>query len=128
MSGANVHDSKMLEEVIDAIPEVRSGRRGRPRFRPEKVYADKGYADKGYDYARCRAALKKRGITPRIARRGVEGSERLGRHRWRVEQTQGWLNRYKRLKVRYERHADIYLAFLLIACSLICLKQLHRFC
>ena len=113
----------MLEEVIDAIPEVRSGRPGAPRFRPKKVYADKGY-----DYARCRKALHKRGIIVRIARRGVESSERLGRHRWRVEQTQGWLNRYKRLKVRYERYADIYLAFLLIACSLICLKQFHRFC
>lgn len=118
-----MHDSKMLEEVIDAIPDVRSGRRGKSRFRPAKVYADKGY-----DYARCRAALRKRGIIARIARRGVESSEKLGRHRWRVEQTQGWINRYKRLKVRYERYADIYLAFLLIACSLICLKQLHRFC
>ncbi len=113
----------MLEAVVDAVPEVRSGRRGKPRFRPKKVYADKGY-----DFARCRVALQKRNIVARIARRGVESSERLGRHRWRVEQTQGWLNRYKRLKVRYERYADIYLAFLQIACSLICLKQLHRFC
>ena len=90
LSGANVHDSKMLEAVVDAVPEVRSGRPGGPRFRPKKVYADKGY-----DYARCRVTLQKRGIIARIARRGVESSERLGRHRWRVEQTQGWLNRYK---------------------------------
>ena len=121
LSGANVHDSKMLEAVVDAIPKVRSGRAGRPRRRPKKVYADKGY-----DYARCRVSLRERGIIARIARRGIESSERLGRHRWAVERTQGWINRYRRLKIRYEQRADIYLAFLLIACSLVCLKQLMR--
>jgi hypothetical protein len=38
------------------------------------------HADKGYDFPRCRKALRKRGITPRIARRGIESSERLGRY------------------------------------------------
>ena len=112
----------MLEAVVDAIPEVRSGRPGRPRRRPKKVYADQGY---DYAYARCRVSLRERGIIARIARRGIAGSERLGRHRWSVERTQGWINRYRRLKVRYEQRADIYLAFLLIACSLICLKKLN---
>ncbi len=63
-----------------------------------------------------------------VMQRGVESSEKPGRHRWKVEQTQSWLNRYKRLKVRCKRYADFYLAFLRIPCSLICLKQLHRFC
>ena len=49
----------------------------------------------------------RKGITPRIARRGVEPSERLGRHRWVVERTLSWLNRYRRLKVRYDRRADV---------------------
>ena len=120
LSGANVHDSKMLEAMVAAIPEVRSGRAGRPRRRPNKVYADKGY-----DYARCRVSLRERGIIAHIARRGIESSEKLGRHRWSVERTQGWINRYRRLKVRYEKRADIYLAFLFITCSLICLKQLN---
>jgi transposase len=123
LSGANTHDSKMFEAAIDAIPDVRSGRRGRPRFRPEKVHADKGY-----DFAFCRAILKQRGIIARIARRGIESSERLGKHRWVVERTHSWMNRYRRLKVRYEKRADIHLAFVLIACAMICLKQLHRFC
>ncbi len=47
--------------------------RGRPRKRPKKLHADKGY-----DFPRCREALRKRGITPRIARRGIESSEKLG--------------------------------------------------
>ena len=77
-----MHDSKMLEATVDAVPLVYSGRHGAPRCRPAKLHADKGY-----DYAACRRALRKRGIVPRIARRGVDSSERLGRWRWVVERT-----------------------------------------
>ena len=80
-SAANVHDSKVLEEAVDAIEPIKRPR-GRPRKRPKKLHADKAY-----DFPRCRAALRKRGITPRIARRGIESSEKLGRHRWVVERT-----------------------------------------
>lgn len=77
-TAANVHDSKALEQAVDAISPIRGPRGcpGRLRKRPKKLHADKGY-----DYPRCRKALRKRGITPRIARRGIESSERLGRHR-----------------------------------------------
>ena len=83
---------------------------------------------KGYDFARCRKALRKRGIKARIARRGVNSSERLGRHRWVVERTLSWLNRYRRLKVRYEQRADIHQAFLDLGCALICWGYIQRFC
>ncbi len=85
-------------------------------------------ADKGYDFPRCRKALRKRGIDGRIARRGVDSSERLGRHRWVVERTLSWLNRYRRLKVRYERRADVHQAFLELGCALICWRYVERFC
>jgi transposase len=55
--------------------------------------------------------VRKRGITPRIARRGIESSEKLGRYRWIVERTLSWMNRNRRLKVRYERREDIHQAF-----------------
>jgi hypothetical protein len=51
---------------------------------------------------------------------GEESSERLGRFRWVVEHTLSWLNRFRRLKVRYERRADIHQAFLTLGCALIC--------
>jgi IS5 family transposase len=123
LSAANVHDSKLVEAALDAIPSLRRphGARGRPRKRPEKLHADKGY-----DFARCRAACRKRGIAPRIARRGVESSERLGRHRWVVERTLAWLNRFRRLTVRYERRADLHQAFLSLACALICWRFLSH--
>jgi IS5 family transposase len=123
ISGSNVHDSRMLEAAVDAIPALRLShrRRGRPRRRPAKLHADKGY-----DYPRCRQALRRRGIIPRIARRGIESSERLGRYRWVVERTLSWLNRFRRLKVRYERRADIHQAFLTLGSSLICWHTLNR--
>jgi IS5 family transposase len=123
ISASNVNDCKMLEEAIDAVPPIYNGRPGRPRQRPSKLHADKGY-----DFDFCRTALRVRGIIQRIARRGVESSERLGRHRWVVERTLAWLNQFRRLKVRYERRKDIHLAFLLLGCAMICMRQVIRFC
>jgi transposase len=123
LSGANRHDSRMLAPTLDAIPPLRSGRRGRPRRRPDKLHADKGY-----DHRRCRRECRARGIQPRIARRGIESSERLGRHRWVVERTLAWLARLRRLTVRYERRTDIHLAFTTLGCALVCLNQVRRFC
>ena len=122
LSAANVHDSRMLEIAIDAVPSI-AGPRGRPRFRPKKLHADKGY-----DYTRCRAALRARGIIARTARRGQDSSQHLGRPRWVVERTPAWLNRFRRLRVRYERRADIHQASLSLGCALICHNHLQRFC
>lgn len=112
----------MLEAMVEAIPAIRQ-KRGRPRKRPTKLHADKGYASR-----HNRQVLRKRGIIPRIARPGIESKERLGKHRWVVERTLAWLNCYRRLKVRYERRADIHQAFLTLGCALICLKFVNRFC
>jgi IS5 family transposase len=118
LSAANVHDSQMMEATVDAIPPIRQ-RRGRPRRRPTKLHGDKGY-----DFGVKRRALRARGIVPRIARRGIDSKERLGRHRWVVERTHSWLNRFRRLKVRYERDAEVHLAFLELGCALICWRFL----
>ena len=113
----------MLEPVLDAVPPIRQCA-GRPRMRPAKLHADKGY-----DFARCRRACRQRGIAPRIARRGIDSRERLGRHRWVAERTLAWFARFRRLTVRYERRADIWAAFRHLAASLICLRFAERwFC
>ena len=64
--------------------------------------------------------------TPRIARRGIDPSQRLGRHRYVVERSLAWLVGYRRLQVRYERRADILLGFLHLACAPICLHSRNR--
>ena len=60
----------------------RAGRRGRPRTRPDAVYADRGY-----DHDKYRRQVRDKGITPVIARRGAEHGAGLGVHRWVVEQS-----------------------------------------
>ncbi|GLX49266.1 IS5 family transposase [Streptomyces hygroscopicus subsp. hygroscopicus] len=113
ISAANMHDSQGLEPLVRGIPPIRS-RRGPRRRRPAKLHADKGY-----DYDRLRRWLRTRRIAPRIARKGVESSQRLGRHRWTVERTVAWPAGCRRLHRRYERKADHFLAFVGIAAALI---------
>ena len=121
LTAANVHDSKLLESLVDAVQPIRRpmGEAGRPRKRPAKLHADKGY-----DFGSTRRALRQRGITPRIARRGIESSQRLGQHRWVVERTQAWVVAFRKLAVRYDRHAATVWAFLHLAAALICLRFL----
>ncbi|WP_337192420.1 IS5 family transposase [Streptomyces sp. YIM 132580] len=121
ISAANLHDSQALIPLVKGIPPIRSCR-GRRRRKPGKLHADKGY-----DYAHLRRWLRERGITDRIARKGVEPSQRLGRrHRWTVERTMAWLAGCRRLHRRYEREADHFLAFTSIACTLICYRRLTK--
>jgi transposase len=122
VTGANRHDSAVFEDLIDAIPAIKRPR-GRPRKRPGKLHADKAY-----DIPRCRRFLRRRRIKVRIARKGVDSSARLGRHRWVVERTLAWLGQFRRLAIRYERRADIHHAFVSLACSLICYNAVQRFC
>ena len=104
LSAANVHDATHLIPLVDAIPPI-LGPRGKPG--PSRKRSSKLHADKAYDAASLRHALHSRGIMPRIARRGIDSSEQLGRYRWTVERTLAWLLGSHRLGVRYERRADI---------------------
>ena len=118
LSAANSHDSTQLLPLIDAIPSIIGprGKPGRPRKRPAKLHGDKAY-----DAAPLRRALRARAITPRIARRGIDSSERLGRYRWVVERTLSWLLGCRRLGVRYERRAGPLRGLLHLACAPVCL-------
>jgi IS5 family transposase len=85
------------------------------------------HAEKGYDYAHCRESLARRGITARIARRGIESSEKLGRHRWVVERTHAWLAGFGKLRIRFERCLDTHVALLALACAVICSRFIEQF-
>ncbi|WP_374113487.1 IS5 family transposase [Frankia sp. AgB1.8] len=118
VSGANLHDSQALVALVTGIPAIRS-RRGPRRRRPVKLPADKGY-----DFDHLRLFLRERGIVGRIARRGIESTERLGRHRWKIERTIAWLGGYRRLTIRYETNGHNFLGFLSLAAALTCWKKL----
>ena len=119
LSAANANDSTMFEAVLDDIPPILLPT-GRRRRRPGKVHTD------AYDHRRCRRYLGRRGIQPRIARRGIESSQRLGRHRWTIERTGAWLGGFRRLRIRYERDSERFYALVLLACSVICCNALQR--
>jgi transposase len=120
VSAANTNDSYALKPLIRAIPAIRS-RRGPRRRRPGKLRADKAY-----DHADLRMWVRDRGITVRIARKGIETSKKLGKHRWVIERSIAWLFGYRRLTIRYERKANHFSAFLTLAATLTCYKKLHK--
>jgi transposase len=117
-TAANVNEGTVLERLVDAIPPIRRPF-GRRRKRPDKLHADKGYAARAN-----RHLLRRRHITPRIARPGIDSHQRLGRYRWVVERTFAWLHRNRRLLIRYERRDDLHQAFLSLGCALICWQLL----
>jgi transposase len=120
LTGGNRHDVTELIPLLDAIPPI-PGLRGRPRSRPKRLFADRGY-----DFDKYRRLLWKRGIKPVIARRGAPHGSGLGRTRWVVERTFAWLHQFKRLRIRYERRADLHQGLLELACSIICLRRLRK--
>ncbi|SES87880.1 Transposase DDE domain-containing protein [Stigmatella erecta] len=85
------------------------------------------HADKAYASRKNRRGLRRRGITPRIARPGIEPKQRLGRHRWVVERTNAWLHQQRRLRVRDERRDNVHFALLVLGCCLILFRGLQTF-
>jgi transposase len=120
VTGANRHDLSQLLGLVDAIPPVR-GKPGRPRRRPHSLLGDRGYHSKRPRLG-CESAESGRSSRHQ---RAAHGSG-LGRQRWVVERTLSWLHQHRRLRLRYERRADIHEAFVAIACSLICLRALQE--
>jgi|tagenome__1003787_1003787.scaffolds.fasta_scaffold20927180_1 transposase len=120
LTGANRNDSQEALVLVDAILPLQ-GHRGRPRRRPACVIGDRGY-----DAAAIRSGLRARGILPLLAMRRTTHGSGLGVWRWVVERTFAWLNQFRRLRVRYDRRADIHEAFLSLGCALICWQSLRR--
>jgi transposase len=118
VTAANLPDAAVFEALLDDIPNVRTPAGGR-RCRPDKCHADKAY-----DNRRCRGHLTRRGIKVRIARRGVESSTHLGRHRWKAERTIAWLAGCRRLRIRYDRDSERFFAFGMLACARLCFNRL----
>lgn len=93
---------------------------GHPRRRPDAVQGDRAYDSEPH-----RQALRRRSLKPILARRNTEHGSGLGVYRWVVERSLAWLHQFRRLRVRYERRADIHEAFLLLASALICCLVLY---
>lgn len=88
--------------------------------------------DKGYDYAEVRAILAEFGFTAHIRARGEEAkalAQDAGQRarRWVVERSHSWMNRFRRILVRWEKKSAHYLAFLHFACALIAFRAAGLF-
>ncbi|MFI1482635.1 IS5 family transposase [Streptomyces sp. NPDC020747] len=122
LTGGDRNDVTRLMPLLDAVPPVR-GRVGHPRRKPESLFADRGY-----DHDVYRDQVRARGIVPAIARRNTRHGTGLGVYRWVVERSFAWLHGFRRLRVRWERRADIHEAFLKLACCLITHRRLRSLC
>ncbi|MEU4921404.1 IS5 family transposase [Streptomyces parvus] len=122
LTGGNRNDVTQLMPLLDAIPPVR-GRVGHPQRKPDSLFADRGY-----DHDIYRDQVRARGIVPAIARRNTRHGTGLGVYRWVVERTFAWLHGFRRLRVRWERRADIHEAFLKLACCLITHRHIRSLC
>ncbi len=83
--------------------------------------------DRGSDYPEIHELLAESGYTAHIRSRGEEKQAEarvLGNRarRWVVERTHSWLNRFRRLLIRWDRKVDDYLAMLHFACAWITLR------
>ena len=116
IDGANRHDMRMVEATVDSIPIKRP--------KPTKNNPQGLCLDKGYDYDDVRELAKEFGYTLHLRTRGEE-AQAIKREagfkarRWVVERTHSWMNRFRRLLIRWEKKAANYLALLHLVCGLI---------
>ena len=122
-TAANRQDVTQLDRLVEDVPALR-GKSGRPRRCPKTLYGDRGCDSQPH-----RDSLRAMGIVARLARRRDANGSGLGKVRWVVERTLSWLHQNRRLRVRYEKRADIHHGFLKLGCAMICYKFLKKsFC
>ena len=119
VDGANRHDMKLVGATVDSLPA--------PRPLPTRENPQGLCLDKGYDYDEVRRTVEKFGFTAHIRSRGEEAraiKKEAGfkARRWVVERTHSWLNRFRRILIRWDKSPDNYIAFLHFACALIALR------
>lgn len=124
---ANVRDDVPFVMMLDSLPAVKMRDSGRPRYKPDAAVGDAGY---GFDY--IIKQVVERGVRPLLARRGKRGQPSvhgsgLGRVRYVVERTIGWIANFRRIAQCYERTATSWQAFNDLACCVICANKLRKF-
>ena len=116
VDGANRNDMKLVRATIDSVVVER------PKPTDEKPQGM--CLDKGYDYQEVRDILTEFGFTAHIRSRGEEAKAikreaGFRARRWVVERTHSWMNRFRRILIRWEKKPENYIAMLHFACALI---------
>jgi putative transposase len=123
VDGANVHDQKLVKETIDSIPV----RRPRPtRSKPQHLCLDKGYVGEP-----VQRLVRRRNYTPHVPAKGAEQPRpkhrRAKPRRWKVERTHSWINRARRLLIRWEKKVENYVGFLHLQFAIVALRAAKVF-
>jgi putative transposase len=116
VDGANRNDFKLARATLESIPIARPA--------PTADEPQGLCLDKGYDFQEVRDLLAELGYTAHIRARGeearaIEREAGFKARRWVVERTHSWMNRFRRLLVRWEKKPDNYLGLLHLVCALI---------
>lgn len=124
VEGANRHDMKLVRATLESIVAERP--------EPTEKEPQGMCLDKGYDYQEVRDILIEFGFTAHIRSRGEEAKElatEAGKRarRWVVERSHSWMNRFRRLLIRWEKKSQNYVAFLHFACALIAFRAAGLF-
>jgi transposase len=124
VDGANRNDMKLVRATIESIVGARPA--------PTEAAPQGMGMDKGYDFDEVRATLMEFGFTAHIRSRGEEArprAEEAGKRarRWVVERTHSWMNRCRRLLIRWEKKPENYLGFVHFACALIAFRAAGLF-
>jgi putative transposase len=122
VDGANRHDMKLTQATLKSIVLQR------PEPRP--YHRQHLCLDKGYDFKEVRELVEEFRYTAHIKARGEEAKElradtRKKARRWVVERTHSWLNRFRRILVRWEKKAENYIGLLHFVCGLIAFRNLN---
>lgn len=124
IEGANRHDMKLVRATLESIPVERPV--------PSGVKKQNMCLDKGYDYTEVREILAEFGFTAHIRARGEEAqlikqAAGFKARRWVVERCHSWMNRFRRILIRWDKKPKNYLAFLHFACGLVALRAAGLF-
>ena len=116
VSAANRHDMKVAAATLTSVVVERPV--------PTTAAPQHLCRDKGFDYPETRATATAQGYTVHTPQRGLDtppppAGQRFPARRWVVERTNSWHNRFRKLKIRYEKRAANYLGLLHYACFLI---------
>jgi transposase len=124
VEGAQRHAMKLVRKTIESLVVKRPD--------PSPAEQQGMCLDKGYDYQEVRDILAEFGFTAHIRARGEEAkalAQEAGKRarRWVVERTHSWMNRFRRILIRWEKKPENYLAFLHFACALIAFRAAGLF-
>ena len=116
IDGANRHDMKLVRSTLDHIMAERP--------LPTAAMPQGICLDKGYDFDEVREIVREFGFTAHIRARGEEAKaikQEAGfkARRWVVERTHSWMNRFRRILVRWEKLPETFIAMLHLACGII---------